>query len=111
MISQRLRSLQQCVQHTGLLNTLTYKWDRMRLAAGFPAVGLLRILPRGLEHPLELRRGKSSDMEVYRAIFIEREYDTVEAGADPKLILDLGANIGASAAYFLSRFPRAVVVG
>jgi FkbM family methyltransferase len=42
-------------------------------------------------------------------VFIEREYDPVQVSS-PRLILDLGANIGVSAAYFLSRFPTATVI-
>ena len=89
--------------------TLVYKWDRIRTAFSIPASGLLKIQPDGLKHPLLLRRGKSSDMEVYRAVFIEREYDAVSLDA-PRLILDLGANIGLSSVYFLNRFPSTRVV-
>ena len=103
-------SLLRSIRNTGLLTTLVYKLDRIRLSAGVPATGLLKLQPTGVAQPLELRRGKSSDMEVYRAIFIEREYDAVEPESPPSLILDLGANIGASSVYFLNRFPQARVV-
>ena len=93
MIGKRLGSLLRSIRNTGLLTTLVYKLDRIRLSAGVPATGLLKLQPTGVAQPLELRRGKSSDMEVYRAIFIEREYDAVEPESLPSLILDLGANI------------------
>ena len=49
-------------------------------------------------------------MEVVNQIFVVNEYACVRNIPSPGLILDLGANVGYSSAYFLSCFPRATVV-
>jgi FkbM family methyltransferase len=60
-------------------------------------------------HPLVCREG-SSDFHSFHQIFIQREYSCLDDLADPRLILDCGANAGYSAAYFLSRFPQCRVI-
>ncbi len=57
-----------------------------------------------------LVRTNSSDSFVFGQIFVEREYSCFDDLSDVELILDLGANIGMSAVYFLNRFPRSFVV-
>lgn len=64
---------------------------------------------KGVDHPLRMRTGKSSDRGVLRQIFTNREYESVQL-TDPLTIIDLGANVGYSSAYFLSRYPGAKVV-
>lgn len=49
-------------------------------------------------------------MSVFHQIFISQEYSCLRDLKDPSLILDLGANVGFSAAYFLSVFPNVRVV-
>ena len=49
-------------------------------------------------------------MSVFDQIFIHQEYSCLQELKEPSLVLDLGANVGFSAAYFLSFFPRACVV-
>ena len=60
-------------------------------------------------YPLACREG-SSDPSVFQQIFIEREYACLDDLVDPRLIIDCGANVGYSAAYFLSRFPSSHVI-
>jgi FkbM family methyltransferase len=60
-------------------------------------------------HPLWMRLG-TSDVDVYRQVFLEREYACLDGIGDAKLIVDCGANVGFSAAYFLSRYKDAEVV-
>lgn len=57
-------------------------------------------------YPLMARSG-TSDLEVFHQVFAEREYDALSAIEPPELVLDCGANVGYSAAYFLARFPTA----
>jgi FkbM family methyltransferase len=52
----------------------------------------------------------SSDLEVFDQIFIDQEYSCLRDLEEPSLVLDLGANVGFSAAYFLSLFPKARIV-
>lgn len=59
-------------------------------------------------HPLEFRRD-TSDLSVYRQVFLGLEYACVPDAA-PEFILDCGANVGYAAAYFLTRFPRAELI-
>ncbi len=64
---------------------------------------------RGIEYPLIVRPA-TSDYGVFRQIFLEREYAPLDGLAAPRLIVDCGANVGYSSAYFLSRFERARVL-
>ena len=67
------------------------------------------LLSKDSKYPL-LCRPRSSDREVFRQIFIDREYSCLDGLVDPGLIVDCGANVGYSAAFFLSRFPTSCVV-
>ena len=60
-------------------------------------------------YPLVYREG-TSDLASFHQIFIQREYSCLDDLDDPKLVLDLGANVGYSAAYFLTRFPDCQVI-
>ena len=64
--------------------------------------------PRAL-HPVGLRRG-SSDLAVFFQVFVLEEYAALGALPAVESVLDCGANVGYSAAWFLSRFPAARVV-
>jgi FkbM family methyltransferase len=55
-------------------------------------------------------RAGSTDRLVFGEIFLNGVYDVFHSGESPHNILDLGANVGYSAAYFLSRFPEARVL-
>jgi FkbM family methyltransferase len=61
-------------------------------------------------YPVVARMGSSSDMDVFRQIFPSDEYACMRRVSSPRLIVDLGANVGYSSAYFLSCFPAADVV-
>ncbi len=54
--------------------------------------------------------GDASELEVLREVFLEREYE-VALPAEPRFILDLGSNVGASIAFFRARYPAARIVG
>jgi FkbM family methyltransferase len=54
-------------------------------------------------------RTGTSDREVLGQIFIEEEYQPI-ALSRPQAIIDLGANVGYSSAYFLSKYPNATVL-
>ena len=55
-------------------------------------------------------RIRSSDFDVFRQIFLEREYSCLDDVSSVGLVIDCGANVGYSSAYFLSRFPDCKVV-
>jgi FkbM family methyltransferase len=65
--------------------------------------------PRQAVHPLAIRCD-TSDLSVFRQIFVRREYGCLDDLPDVRLVIDCGANVGYSSAYFLSRFPNCRVV-
>ena len=64
---------------------------------------------RDSKYPLYCRYN-SSDQEVFRAVFELSEYECLTDCRDVRLIIDCGANVGYSSAYFLTRFPQAKVI-
>lgn len=62
----------------------------------------------GYEMPFLLRRW-SSDLSVFEAVFLEREFELYDP-LEPGLIIDGGANVGFSTAFYANRFPNAKVV-
>lgn len=63
---------------------------------------------RGFRHPIYYREG-TSDPDVIRQVFGQLQYAPVADG-DLRTVLDLGANIGCAASFFLHRCPLARVV-
>jgi FkbM family methyltransferase len=84
------------------------RFSDLRARMGVSKGSLVKLEIKNAQYPLFLRIG-SSDREVLGQIFIEKEYETI-AVESPRTILDLGANVGYSSAYFLSRYPDASVV-
>ena len=70
---------------------------------------VFRIHPRATMHPLFGRAG-SSDIHAFAQIFIHREYGCLDDLKDVRLVVDCGANIGYSSAYFLSRHPNSRLI-
>src|ERR1700730_1909753 len=62
-----------------------------------------------LDFPVHARP-RSSDMEVFSQIFFFHEYRCLSELRSPKLIVDLGANVGYASAYFLTRFRDCSVI-
>jgi FkbM family methyltransferase len=63
----------------------------------------------GLVHPLWIRPG-TSDATVFIEVVVEGDYAPLYGLDGVVSIIDLGANIGCSAASFLSRYPSAHVI-
>jgi FkbM family methyltransferase len=63
---------------------------------------------RGLPHPVVLRT-KTSDMQVFGQVFLERQYSGLPI-RDPRVIIDAGANIGLASLFFLRKYPKARVI-
>jgi FkbM family methyltransferase len=70
---------------------------------------LAKLRPRGVAFPLLARPG-SSDVRVFEQVFITLEYACLHKLQDVELIVDLGANVGYSSAYFLNWFRHASVI-
>lgn len=64
---------------------------------------------RALAHPFHLRPG-TKDVLVAINNFVRREYGAFDAKGAPKVMVDGGAYIGDTSAYFLSRFPGLRVI-
>jgi FkbM family methyltransferase len=69
-----------------------------------------RVRPRQVRHALTVRLGGSSDFDVFKQIFIQQEYAGLRDLENVSLVLDLGANVGYSSAWFLNCFPRSRVL-
>jgi FkbM family methyltransferase len=101
-----MHPLMLAVTHLGVRNTLHLKrqqWTRARGVAPYTlrskyAAHLLWVRPR------------TSDAKVFGQIFVERQYACLDHVRDARVIVDCGANVGYSSAYFLTRFPRARVI-
>jgi FkbM family methyltransferase len=70
----------------------------------------MKIKPRQTLHPVVARLRGSSDMDAFSQIFAWEEYACLRSVPSPRWIVDLGANVGYSSAYFLSCFPGARVI-
>src|SRR4051812_34765918 len=104
----RLGRYKQEIDALGASAFLQWKWNTRR-ARDANARDVYALNARHARHPV-LARAKSSDVQVFHQIFIEREYRCLDAIDCNGLIIDCGANVGYSAAYFLSRYPKAQLI-
>lgn len=109
-IQRILRVFRHWAKLTGRRAAFTWAVHLLKQELGFRQASTLKIKPRRAMYPLVARLGDSSDISVFQQIFQIDEYSCVRDIASPRLILDLGANVGYSSAYFLSCFPSATVV-
>lgn len=79
-----------------------------RLSAG-TSQRLVTMRSSRADHPL-VARTHTSDGQVFYQVFARLEYSCVDDMSDVSLIIDCGANVGYSSAYFLSRFPDAKLI-
>jgi FkbM family methyltransferase len=109
---QRLRSrlgqFGQAVNNLGLAGALALKVQQYRVRLARPAAPY-RLWSKHARFPLWCRPG-TSDARVFHQVFVVREYSCLDALCQPRLVIDCGANVGYSSAYFLSRFPTAQVI-
>ncbi|WP_017654007.1 FkbM family methyltransferase [Fortiea contorta] len=67
------------------------------------------LMSKNAKYPL-MCRPDTSDKNVFEQIFIETEYSCLDNLSDVDLVIDCGANVGYSSAYFLTRFPKCKVI-
>lgn len=67
------------------------------------------LMSKNAKFPL-VCRPNTSDFDVFYQIFVEREYSCLDDLSNVDLVIDCGANVGYSAAYFLTRFPNCKVI-
>ncbi len=102
--------LECAVERAGWRPTLGWLACRTVCEFGWKQPARWKIRPPQTKHPLLIRLGRSSDLDCFRQIFLEDEYACLRDIPSPQLIMDLGAYVGYSSAYFLSCFPSAKVV-
>lgn len=94
------------IETLGLGNFLSYTWHQKTKR---PKSGHFFLGSKHAAHSL-LCRGGSSDIDVFKHIYVIREYSCLDNLKEPSLIIDCGANGGFSTAYLLNRFPQAEVI-
>jgi FkbM family methyltransferase len=70
---------------------------------------LRSVRPAGCAAPIHYRIN-TTDINVLQQVFLSGEYDCAGSEAQPRFIVDCGANIGCASVYFLNRYPEAHVV-
>jgi FkbM family methyltransferase len=105
-----LRILNNSVRSAGTFVTLQWCWLRLKQKLRLGGQEVVRLRPRQAQRPLTVHLGATSDLMVFRQIFIQEEYACLRDLPDDSLVIDLGANVGFSSAYFLSSFPASRVV-
>jgi FkbM family methyltransferase len=68
----------------------------------------LEVYLRPVERKVCLRHG-TSDVMCLQNVFLDQEYET-PFPADPKVVIDGGANIGLTTLYFSQKFPKAKII-
>lgn len=87
-------------------------WTLLRYSARLRNHGpsTWRVRPRMLPKPLEVSLRGSSDFDVFNQIYMWGEYEPLRGLDNISFIVDLGANVGYSSAYFLSCFPGSAIL-
>ena len=61
---------------------------------------------RRVSHSLYCRKG-STDIDVYKHIYVVDEYRDIESDPEADLVIDCGANAGFSTVFLWNQFPKA----
>lgn len=109
-ILHRLDVLFRARRTTGVAIGLAWYAQRLLQNFGICPVSPWNVQPPGLDFPLTVQRGQTSDLRVFEQIFVLQEYACLRDLPGVRNILDLGANVGFSSAWLLSAFSGARVV-
>jgi FkbM family methyltransferase len=107
---RQISSLNEWRKLVGVRSTVHWLLIRVGAMLGIGEPKTWRARPRQVEHALTARLRGSSDMNVFSQIFEVEEYSRLRDLRNVYIVLDLGANVGFSTAYFLSCFPKSRVV-
>lgn len=107
-ISKFNSSLNSLISNLGWIQAAVYIVSKLRNLL-FNETENYTLMSKNAQFSL-ICRPKTSDIEVFRQIFVEREYSCLDDLSDVDLVIDCGANVGYSAAYFLTRFPKCQVI-
>jgi len=97
----------QAISSGGILGVATLTFAMM--CNRFAWLNSVLLSTKFSRHPLFCRL-RTSDFAVFRQIFIWRDYSALDQAQNVGLIVDCGAYVGYSAAYFLSAFPNSQLV-
>lgn len=106
-LSRLVAQYADAARNLGALETAHYAAQRAR-DKWLPGSGIT-VRSKYSDYPLWCRHG-TSDIDVFGQIFVHREYRGLDHLRDVAFVVDCGANVGFSSAYFLSRFPRSELV-
>jgi FkbM family methyltransferase len=107
---RHLRILSNSGRSAGTLVTARWYWLRLKQKLHLRGQEVVRLKPRTAQRPLTVHLGATSDLMVFGQIFIAEEYACLCDLPEDSLVIDLGANVGFSSAYFLSSRPASRVV-
>ena len=107
-VASKCRSVTLAVKNVGLSQTVFNLSQRLKHRSAEKG-RLYEIISKAASHPLHCRAG-TSDLQVFGQIFVEREYRCLDDIRSAEFIIDCGANVGYSAAYFLTRYPESTVL-
>ncbi|MEO9473974.1 MAG: FkbM family methyltransferase [Cyclobacteriaceae bacterium] len=96
----RLMSMVNSFHRNGFLDTF-----KILLGFAFVKKGMSNVIT-SKSNPKVLVRRNTSDLAVYRQIFMDGEYDLITID-DPKVIIDAGANIGLFTLAMNQKYPNA----
>ncbi len=96
-------SLLRYAKKMGLLKAVTLYTLKV-----FKKTGEVSVHVPGLAAPVWARFG-TSDLGMFRQVLIDEEY-FFQSSAQPRLIVDAGANVGYASIYFANRYPDAAII-
>ncbi len=107
-ISEIVQEVDLLTSSLGWMQAIIYSLQGLRQFL-FNETGYHTLLSKYAQFPL-VCRPETSDRDVFRQIFIEREYSCLDGISNVDLVIDCGANVGYSSAYFLTSFPQCKVI-
>ena len=63
----------------------------------------------GIKHPIHLRKNEKSDLEVFKQVFVEKQYHPHHMKS-PKIIIDAGGNVGLFSVLMKNKFPESHII-
>lgn len=105
---QKIFRLNEFISNLGWLQMTVYMGQKL-LCLLFNKTSPYTLMSKNARFSL-ICRPNTSDRNVFKQIFIEREYSCLDDLSNVDLVIDCGANVGYSSAYFLTRFPQCRVI-